>query len=88
LDNSHKDTNIWTGLNKPDLIIEDANAVIFGIPYDKGVSFRFGAGLAPTELKKITYTIDPATERFESIKDMKILDLGYFNGEKSMIIYI
>ena len=80
MENLHKDRNIWARLNNPDLTIEEADAVIFGIPYDKGVSFRSGASLAPNELRKITYTIDPTTERFESIKDMKILDLGNFDG--------
>jgi len=65
----HKDPNIWAGLNKPDITIEEADAIIFGIPYDKGISFRAGAAEAPDELRKITYTIDPTTERFESIEE-------------------
>ncbi len=81
MENLHKDTKIWASLNKPDISIPQADTVIFGIAYDKGVSFRSGASLAPNELRKITYTIDPTTERFESIEDMKVLDLGDFNGE-------
>lgn len=81
LDNLHKDSKIWAGLNRPYIDIKEADAVIFGIPYDKGVSFRAGACLAPDELRKITYTIDPTTERFESIKGMKILDLGNFSAK-------
>lgn len=81
MENLHKDTKIWAGLNKPEIKIEEADAIIFGIPYDKGVSFRSGASLAPDELRKITYTIDPTTERFESFEDMKILDQGNFSGE-------
>lgn len=81
MESIYKDKKIWAGLNKPGIKIEESDAVIFGIPYDKGVSFRSGAKLAPDELRKITYTIDPTTERFESLEDMKILDLGNFTGE-------
>lgn len=81
MNNLHKDKKIWAGLNKPNITIEEADTVIFGIPYDKGVSFRAGASLAPDELRKITYTIAPTTERFESFEDMKVLDLGNFTGE-------
>lgn len=81
MENLCRDEKIWAGLNKPNITIEEADAVIFGIPYDEGVSFRSGAKLAPDELRKITYTIDPTTERFESFEDMKILDLGNFTGE-------
>ncbi len=81
MDNLHKDKNIWARLNNPDLSICEADAVIFGIPYDKGVSFRSGASQAPDELRKITYTIDPTTERFENFEDKRILDLGNFDGE-------
>lgn len=81
MESIYKDKKIWAGLNKPGIKIEESDAAIFGIPYDKGVSFRSGAKLAPDELRKITYTIDPTTERFESLEDMKILDLGNFTGE-------
>ena len=81
MESLYKDKKIWAGLNKPDINIDEADAVIFGIPYDKGVSFRSGAKFAPDELRKITYTIDPTTERFESFENMKILDLGNFTGE-------
>lgn len=83
----YKDPNIWAGLNKPNITIEEADAIIFGIPYDKGVSFRSGASTAPDELRKITYTIDPTTERLESIENMKILDLGNFYGDNIPEIY-
>lgn len=81
MDILYKDPNIWAGLNKPDITIEEADAIIFGIPYDRGVSFRAGASKAPDELRKITYTIDPTTERFESFEEMRILDLGNFHGD-------
>ncbi|MDD2481119.1 MAG: agmatinase [Lutispora sp.] len=81
MENLYKDPKIWARLNRPDISIEDADAVIFGIPYDEGVSFRSGAAKAPDELRKITYTIDPTTERFESFEGMNILDLGNFEGK-------
>ncbi len=81
MENLHMDSKIWARLNTPGITIRDSDAVIFGIPYDKGVSFRAGAAKAPDELRKITYTIDPTTERFENFENKKILDLGNFSGE-------
>lgn len=81
MENLHVDSKIWARLNTPGITIKDSDAVIFGIPYDKGVSFRSGAAKAPDELRKITYTIDPTTERFENFENKKILDLGNFSGE-------
>ena len=81
MENLHMDSKIWARLNTPGISIKDSDAVIFGIPYDKGVSFRAGAAKAPDELRKTTYTIDPTTERFENFENKKILDLGNFSGE-------
>jgi agmatinase len=76
-----KDKQIWAGLNKPDLTAKDADIVIFGIPFDGGVSFRNGAKDAPSSLREITYTIPPTTEHFESLADLKIVDLGDISGK-------
>ena len=72
---------IWGGLNRPGIPLEESDIMVWGIPYDKGVSFRSGAKDAPRALREITYTIPPTTERFESIKELKVLDLGDFEGE-------
>lgn len=73
-----KEASIWAGLNKPGISMKDADIVVFGIPYDGGVSFRNGAKDAPAALRDITYTIPPTTEYFEDISNLKILDLGDF----------
>ncbi len=36
------DKEAWCNLNQPDCSEEDVDIVIFGIPYDKGVSYRGG----------------------------------------------
>lgn len=71
-----QESSIWAGLNKPDLGVEEADVVVFGIPYDGGVSFRNGAKEAPESLREITYTIAPTTEFFEDISELKVKDLG------------
>jgi agmatinase len=71
---------IWGGLNQPKLDIKEADAIVFGIPWDGSVSFRSGAKEAPSALRSITYTVAPTTERFESLEGFKIKDLGDFEG--------
>ena len=76
-----KDPGIWAGQNKPGLALEEADIVVFSIPYDGGVSFRAGAKDGPKELRKITYTIAPTTETFESFEGINVVDLGDVAGE-------
>ena len=76
-----KDNKIWAGLNCPGIPMEKADIVVFGIPYDGGISFRAGSKDAPAELRDITYSIDPTTERLESIAGLKVLDIGDVQGE-------
>ena len=76
-----KDNKIWAGLNCPEIPMEKADIVVFGIPFDGGISFRAGSKDAPGELRNITYFIDPTTERFESIAGLKVLDIGDVQGE-------
>ena len=71
-----RSTEIWAGLNKPGLAIEDADVVLFGIPYDGAAQFRAGARFAPNALRNITFTISPTTEDFEYFGDLNVLDLG------------
>ncbi|MDF2547669.1 MAG: agmatinase [Anaerosolibacter sp.] len=71
-----QESTIWAGLNRPDLPTSDADIIVFGIPYDGGVSFRNGAKDAPAALREITYIIAPTTEYFEDISGLKILDIG------------
>ncbi len=67
---------LWAGLNKPTISINESDVVVFGIPFDGGVSFRSGAKTAPDALRNITYTISPTTEDFQDFSDLKVLDLG------------
>lgn len=71
-----KEEGLWAGLNRPKISMENADVVVFGIPFDGGVSFRAGAKDGPRELREITYSIHPITERWESFSDLKVLDLG------------
>ncbi|MBA7521169.1 Guanidinobutyrase [subsurface metagenome] len=71
-----KEEGLWAGLNRPQISMGNADIVVFGIPFDGGVSFRAGAKDGPRELREITYSIYPITERWESFPDLKVLDLG------------
>ena len=77
-----KDAGAWCNLNKPKLSESEADVVIFGIPFDEGVSYRSGASEGPVVLRKNTFSSTPYTERFESIADLKVLDAGDFCCEK------
>ncbi len=72
---------LWAGLNDPVGSIGALDAVLFGIPYDGGVSFRGGAGKGPQSVREITYTIAKTTEHLESLKGFRLRDLGDFQGE-------
>jgi len=76
-----EEKKIWGGMNRPGISMEDADVVIYGIPYDGGVSFRAGAKDGPRALREITYTIAPTTERFENLESLKVLDLGDFESK-------
>jgi agmatinase len=82
-----QDRKLWAGLNRPELPTRNVEIVIFGIPYDGGISFRSGAKDAPDELRKISYTISPTTECFESFKNLKIKDIGNIVGDSREEIF-
>ena len=71
----------WFGLNTPDAKATDVDAVIFGIPYDGGVSYRGGAAEAPDLLRANTDHATPCTERLDYFSDLKVMDAGNFEGE-------
>ena len=37
-----KEEGLWAGLNRPQVSMENTDVVVFGIPFDGGVSFRAG----------------------------------------------
>ena len=77
----------WCGLNKPDMDEKDADAVIFGIPFDGGVSYRGGAAEAPDLLRANTLCSTPTTERLEAYFDFNVVDGGNFVVEESEGIF-
>jgi agmatinase len=81
------ETSLWAGLHRPGLPLEEADVAVLGVPFDGGVSFRAGAKDAPRELRSITYTIDPTTERLESIAGLKVLDLGDAEGPSREAVF-
>lgn len=72
------DSEAWCNLNCPDVAEKDVDVVLFGIPYDKGVSYRGGAAEGPDCLRQNTFTSTPYTERLRSIEELKVLDAGDF----------
>lgn len=75
----------WFGLNKPDAKAADVDAVIFGIPYDGGVSYRGGAAQAPDLLRANTDHATPCTERLDYFDGFAVLDAGNFTGERDEV---
>ncbi len=75
------DPQTWFGLNRPGSEIGDVDAVVFGIPYDGGVSYRGGAAEAPDLLRGNTDHATPCSERLDYFADFAVLDAGNFEGE-------
>lgn len=82
VDQMIQENTIWAGLNRPGIGMENADVVVFGIPYDGGVSFRSGAKEGPRAIREITYTIPPTTEHWEDLSECNVLDLGDVSGEQ------
>lgn len=72
------DKGAWCGLNRPDLEVGETDAVIFGIPFDEGVSYRSGAAEGPSVLRQNTFSSSPFTESFESLGRFTVHDCGDF----------
>lgn len=80
--NEHaKNPEIWCGLNRPGMAEKDADAVVFGIPFDGGVSYRGGAAEAPDTLRANTTCSTPCTEKLEFYSDFNVVDAGNFTGD-------
>ncbi len=76
-----KQKGAWCGLNCPEKSEEDIDVVVFGIPFDGGVSYRGGASEAPTLLRSNTFSSTPSTERLRYFEDLTIHDSGDFITE-------
>ncbi len=79
---------LWAGLNKPGLAVEDADVVVFGIPFDKGVSFRAGAAEGPAAIRAISSNVCATTEHFETFFTAKVLDLGDAVGDSREKVFV
>jgi agmatinase len=56
---------------------KDSDYVIFGIPYDKTSSFRFGANLAPDEIRLSSWNFETYNLKNKvDFKDLKVHDFG------------
>ena len=75
------DPQSWCGLNRPDKKETEVDAVIFGIPFDGGVSCRGGAAQAPEVLRANTKHSTPSTERLYYYDSFELLDAGDFVNE-------
>lgn len=82
-----KDRELWAGLNDPDLSLEEADLVVFGIAFDGAASFRKGAKEGPSFIRSITYSITPTTEDFEVFDDLKVLDLGDYEDHDQVRMF-
>ena len=69
-------TATWFGLNKPEADVTEADTVIFGIPYDGGVSYRGGAAQAPDLLRANTDHATPCTERLDFFDQYTVMYAG------------
>ena len=77
----------WFGLNTPGAKAENVDTVIFGIPYDGGVSYRGGAAQAPDLLRANTDHATPCTERLGYFSDFKVLDAGNFEEGTRDVVF-
>lgn len=75
----------WCGLNRSEMKEEDADVVIFGIPFDGGVSYRGGAAEAPKTLRANTLCSTPCTERLDYFDTLNVVDGGDFEGDRDEI---
>lgn len=73
-----KDSEAWCNLNRPDLSEKEVDIVVFGIPFDGGVSYRSGAADGPSVLRENTFASTPYTEHFECLDELKVYDAGDF----------
>lgn len=74
-----KNPEAWCGLNRPEMEEKDADVVLFGIPFDGGVSYRGGAKEAPDMLRQNTLCSTPCTERLAYFEDLNVVDSGDFS---------
>lgn len=85
--NYAKDKSSWCGLNRVGMDEKDADAIVFGIPFDGGVSYRAGAAEAPDILRANTLCSTPSTEKLEFYDSFNVVDAGNFIGEDRELLF-
>ncbi len=63
----------WSGLCNDDSAAEIG---ILGVPFDNATTFRKGAALAPTQIRKITPHTAPVTEEGYRLEGLRVCDYG------------
>lgn len=76
MNSMHHETDIWAGLNNPELSLEEAGAVVLGLPFDRASSYRKGSAQAPHRIRSISTHIPPTTEEGRLLTSLKLRDLG------------
>ena len=57
--------------------LDEADIVIYGVPYDRTASFRSGSRLAPNAIREASYNFESyMMERDVNLSDVKVCDLG------------
>jgi agmatinase len=71
-----EDRQLWNGLNRPDLKLNEADVTVLGLPFDGATSYRKGASEAPDRIRAVSGHIPPTTEDGRFMENLKVLDLG------------
>ena len=79
--------DLWAGLHDPDRSIDEADLIVFGIPYDGAASFRLGTKDGPRSIRDISFSITPTTEDFLLFEELKILDLGDYYAPNQIELF-
>jgi len=65
----------WAGLRAP-AAGRPADVRVFGVPFDRGSSYRVGSALAPPRLRELSAVFAPVSERAERFDDVTLEDVG------------
>jgi len=90
-DDMIKNESLWGGLctgTSNEEKEREADIVVFGIPFDRNVSYREGAKEAPAAIRESTIPIPPTTEYFEDMSGNKVVDIGDFCSEDFETVYL
>lgn len=69
-------TQLWMGLDNPELSLDELQVAVVGIPYDGSVSHAAGAAEAPAVLRDLSKQLWPYSENLVSLEGLRLRDLG------------